>query len=226
MQPTLFRCLALSSALFGALALSACSQRPYIPVADETLKPTIKGNFDFVFVAEGERIPRFETVFIEPAEVTLSDYWLRDHRGDYTDRDLERIHTEYARLLNEALKEGLTERTGVTVTDNRDEADIVFTPTLRELNIYGPDLSRPGITRHYTQDAGNATFDLILHRPDGSPVAQFVDHREADGMTANQLEWTNRVTNYRHFRQLMERWTGNLTQYLLIGGAVPSAETP
>ncbi|WP_027329833.1 DUF3313 family protein [Marinimicrobium agarilyticum] len=226
MQPTLFRCVALSSVLFGALALSACSQRPYIPVADETLKPTAKGNFDFVFVAEGERIPRFETVFIEPAEVTLSDYWLRDHRGDYTDRDLERIHTEYARLLNEALKEGLTERTGVTVTTNRAEAQIVFTPTLRDLNIYGPDLSVPGITRHYTQDAGTATFDLVLHRPDGHPIAQFVDHREADGMMANQLEWTTRGSNYRHFRQLMDRWTGNLAQYLLIGGAVPSAEAP
>lgn len=226
MQPTLFRRFTLASALLGALALSACSQQPYLPVADESLKPTAKGNFDFVFVAEGERIPRFETVFIEPAEVTLSDYWLRDHRGDYTDRDLERIHTEYGRLLNEALKEGLIKQTGVTVTGHREEADIVFTPQLRDLTIYGPDLSVPGITRHYTQDAGNATFDLVLRRPDGSALAQFVDHREADGMMANQLEWTTRASNYRHFRHLMERWTRNLTQYLLIGGAVPTADTP
>lgn len=226
MQPTLSRGVALACVLSVALGLSACSQRPYIPVASEGFKPAAKGNFDFVFVAEGERIPRFETVFVESAEVTLSEYWLREHRGDYTDRDLERIHREYARLLEEALKKGLIEQTGVTVTGDREEADMMLAPRLRDLNIYGPDLSVPGITRHYTQDAGNATFDLVLRTPEGEALAQFVDHREADGLMANRLEWTNRATNYRHFRQLMERWTRNLTQYLLIGGAVPSAEAP
>lgn len=224
MKPLLIRRVPVIAGLFAILTLAACSQHAYVSVADDHLQPTAKGNFDFVFVGEGERIPRFETVFIEPTEVSLSDYWLREHRGDYTDRDLTRIHENYGRLLNEALSEGLIEHTGLVVTNNRAEADMVLRPKLKDLNIYGPDLSTPDLRRYYVQEAGNATFDLVLLSPDDRVIAQFVDHREAYPMAGDRLEWTNRVTNYRRFSHLMDRWTRNLSTYLLIGGAVPTPE--
>lgn len=207
--------------LIAALWLTACAQQSLLPLADDSLRPAQPGNFDHVFLPPNERLPRVTTLYIEPAQVALSDYWLRDRKSDYTQRDLDRIHEDYGRFLNEALREGLSEQTGATITDNREEAEVILRPTLRNLNIYGPDLSYPGLIRHYTREAGNATFDLVLEAPNGKVLGQFIDHRETQSLTGRDLEWTNRVTNYRHFSRLMDRWTRNLSTYLLIAGALP-----
>ena len=204
----------------ATLWLAACAQQSPLPLADDSLRAAQPGIFDHGVLPPGERRPRITTLYIEPSQVALSDYWLRDRRADYTQRDLDRIYEDYGRFLDEALREGLSEQTGVTLTENREEADVIFRPTLRDLNIYAPDLSRPGITRHYTREAGNATFDLVLEAPDGKVLAQFIDHRETQNLTGQAMEWTNRVTNYRHFSRLMDRWTRNLTDYLLIAGSV------
>lgn len=201
--------------------VGACAQQSPLPLADDSLRSAQPGNFDHVFLPPGERLPRITTIYIEPSEVALSDYWLRDRRGDYTQRDLDRIYEDYGRFLDEALREGLSEQTGVTITTNREEADVIFRPTLRNLNIYAPDLSEPAITRYYTREAGNATFDLVLVDRNGKVLAQFIDHRETQNLAGQAMEWTNRVTNYRHFSRLMDRWTRNLAVYLLIAGAVP-----
>lgn len=206
-----------------ALWLTACAQQTPLPLADDSLRPAEPGNFDHVLLPPNERLPRVTTIFIEPSTVALSDYWLRDRRSDYTQRDLDRIHEDYGRYLNEALHEGLSEQTGVTITENRDEAEMILRPTLRNLNIYAPDLSLPNLTRHYTREAGNATFDLVLEDPSGKVRGQFIDHRETQSLSGRDMEWTNRVTNYRHFSRLMDRWTRNLSTYLLIAGALPEA---
>ncbi len=204
-----------------ALGLSACAYQSPVPLADDSLRAAQPGNFDHVFLPPDERLPRVTTLYIEPSQVALSDYWLRDRRSDYTERDLERIHEDYGRYLDEALQEGLSEQTGVTLTESREEAEVILRPTLRNLNIYAPDLSLPGLTRHYAREAGNATFDLVLEDPNGRVLAQFVDHRETQSLNGRDLEWANRVTNYRLFSRMMDRWTRNLTTYLLIAGAVP-----
>lgn len=214
----------LCFALAGLL-LTGCSQQPLLPLASPDLKPVEPGNFDHVLMPPGERLPQFSRVYLETPEVSLSDYWLRDRRGDYADRDLERIREEYGKLLSKALREGLGKQTRLTFTDTPEEAEVIFRPTLRNLNIYAPDLSRSGLTRHYTREAGNATFDLVVSTPDGEVLGQFIDHRETPSYNGRSLEWTNRVTNYRHFSRLMDRWTRNLSTYFLIGGVVPATES-
>lgn len=224
MSPSLFfrRCHGRTAALvLFALGLAACARQPVIPLADPSLQPAPAGQFDHVLMPPEARLPRFATVFIAPVEVRLSDYWLRTHRGDYTEADLARIQENYGRFLDETLREGLTGQTGLTLTDERENADVVFRPVLRGLNLYAPDLRQPALTRYYTRVAGNATFDLVLTDPDGAVLAQFIDHRETRANPGERLEWTNRVTNQRDFTRLMRRWTVNLTDYLLIAGAAP-----
>lgn len=215
-----FLCLTLLT----ALTLAGCSQQPLLPLADRNLQPAEPGNFDHVLMPPGERLPQFTRVYLEAPEVSLSDYWLRDRRSDYTERDLNRIKEDYGELLTKALRQGFEQQTQVVFTDAPEAAEVIFRPKLRELNIYAPDLSRPGFTRYYTREAGNATFDLTVLSPGGKVLGQFIDHRETQSHLGRQMEWTNRVTNYRHFSRLMDRWTRNLTTYLLIGGVVSAAE--
>lgn len=192
-------------------------------LANVDLVEVERGNFDQVYMPADVQLKRFDTVYLEDAEVTLSDYWLRDRRTEYTDRDLERIREDYGRLLVEAIREQLEERTGLTFTDDPEKADVIFSPKLRNLNIYAPDFMTARHKEYYTREAGNATFDLVLYEAgSGAVLAQFIDHRETLGL--HPLERTNRATNYRHFSRLFERWTNNLAKYLLTGGAVPSKE--
>lgn len=211
----------LSTIALLALTLTACATDRVLPKADARLMGTKAGGFDHVLMLPGSGIASFSKVYIEDPQVSFNKHWLLDFRGDYTDRDLERITTTYGEMLKKALRDGLTEQTQVTVVDNATEADVIFRPLLRELNIYGPDLSMPGRTKKYVHEIGNATFDLTLIQTNGNNViAQFIDHRETSASPGSRLERTDRVTNARYFRMLMERWTRNLTDYLVDTGSL------
>lgn len=203
-----------------ALLLAACAQQPYGHVADANLVPAAKGQFDRVFLRPGSALPRFTRVYVEPAQVHMSDYWLKDRRGEYTSNDLQRIERSYGELLSQTLVRRLSDDTGLSFVDEPAQAEVIFRPVLRELNLYVPDTG-VGVTRQYARTAGNATFDLtLLDAASGAVLGQFVDHRETPVLV--RIERANRGTNLRHFRRLMERWTDNLTDYFLIDGTIPS----
>jgi len=210
--------------ILALVLLAGCSQQRTLPLADENLRPVESGSFDHVLVPAGERLPRFTQIYIETPEIHFSDRWLREHRRDYTERDLERIQTTFGDMLKGSLTRGLEANTGVTVTDSAEDAEVIFRPQLRALNIYAPDLSATGIRTAYTRQAGNATFDLVLLDPEERVLGQFIDHRETRHHAGRAMERTNRATNNRHFRRLMDRWSFNLTTYLLIAGAVPEVD--
>lgn len=204
-----------------ALLLAACAQQPYEHVADPNLVPAVKGQFDRVLLPPDSALPQFTRVYVEPAQVHMSDYWLKDRRREYTSNDLQRIERSYGQLLSQTLVRRLSDDTGLTFVDEPTQAEVIFRPALRELNLYAPDTG-VGVTRQYARTAGNATFDLVLiDAATGAVIGQFVDHRETPGQV--RIEPANRGTNLRQFRRLMERWTDNLTDYLLIGGTVPSS---
>src|SRR5690606_28376080 len=127
------RGLLKSARIFSALAitsllLSACASTKTLPKADARLTEVAAGNFDYVLMMPGEKIPAFSKIYIEAPQISFSSYWLTDFRGDYTDRDLERITTSYAKLLNKALINGITEDTHIVIVDSAVEADVIFRP--------------------------------------------------------------------------------------------------
>lgn len=203
------------------MTLIACTNIAKVPKADERLMGTRAGGFDQVLLLPGSGIAPFQKIYIEDAQVTFSKNWLKEFRTDYSERDLERITSSYSAMLKKALTSGMNERTVASVVNNPDEADIIFRPLLRELYIYGPDLSMPGRGTQYIFEAGNATFDLTLvNAQNNSVIAQFIDHRETSSHIGEQPERTNRATNARYFRLLMERWARNLSGYLTDMGSV------
>lgn len=204
----------------AGLLLSACASTKNLPKADDRLTEVAAGNFDHVLMMPGEKLSRINKIYIEAPQVSFNDRWLTDFRGDYTDRDLERITTSYAKLLSKALADGITEDTDIAIVDSAAEADVIFRPLLRNLHIYAPDLSFPGRTKSFIREAGNATLDLtLIQTRDNQVIAQFIDNRETSSNPSSRLERTERATNARYFRRLMERWTHNLTDYLIMTDA-------
>lgn len=220
--PTIAKALRFAIFTVTALMLTACAQQRYDHMADPDLVPTAKGHFDQVFLAPGsDTLPRFTRVYVEPAQVYMSDYWLKDRRGEYTSSDLQRIARSYGELLTQTLVQRLSDDTGLTFVDEPAQAEVIFRPMLRGLNLYAPDTG-VGVNRQYARTAGNGTFDLtLLDAATGKVLGQFIDQRETPVLVS--IERANRGTNLRHFRRLMERWTDNLTEYLLMDATVPSS---
>lgn len=205
-----------AGAILAVVLLSACaSNKPYRDAAPGLTEVSHNRYFDRVLLAPGTPLPSFNRVYIEVPQVAMNDYWLRNYRGEYTQRDLARIKTAYAELLQKSLREGVIEQDAFTLVDSTAEADIIFRPKLDALNLYAPDLSFHGRIDQYVHEAGNATFDLqLVDVASGKVLAQFVDHSETFNNPAMIRERANRATNARYFGRLMDRWTNNLMTYL------------
>src|SRR5690625_5917162 len=132
----------------------------------------------------------------------MRDYWLKDRRCKYTTSDLHRIESRYGDLLSQHLTRRLSDATVLTFVDEPAQAQVIFRPVLRELNLYVPDTG-VGVTRQYSRTAGNATLDLtVLDASIGAVLGQFVDHRETPVLVRMELD--NCGTNFRHLRRLVE----------------------
>lgn len=201
--------------LLTIVLVSACSSRPYSNAVSGLVEVEHNRYFDKVLVAPGKNLPASGKIFVEDPTVTLNDYWLTNYRGKYTERDLQKIKISYRKLLKESLVDSINKNSAFILVDSTTEADIVFRPTLASLNIYAPDLSFPGRVDQYVNQAGNATFDLVVIDPiSDKPLAQFVDHSETLNNPGTIRERANRATNARHFGRLMDRWGKNLLVYL------------
>lgn len=220
LSSTVFVCLrrisGYAATLLLATGLLACANTGPHPSANpELVEASHNRSFDRILLGPSEKIPRFNRVFIEPSTVAFSDYWLRDRRGDYSERDLERITRTYGKLLDKALAKGFEEQQGYTLTSSAAEAEVIVRPALESLNIYAPDLSFHGRMDQYIHEAGNATFNVLLvDAASGKPLAQFIDHRETFNSVGMIREKADRVTNARYFSRLMERWTSNMLSIL------------
>ncbi len=163
----------------------------------------------------GNAQSRASRIFIAPTRVNFSDYWLREYRSDYSQRDLDRLSQQYAGLLDKALRSALEKSGNYLLVGTLNEADIHLQPTLDALNIYAPDLSFQGNTRQYIHEAGNATLNLVIgDAKSGAPLAQLIDNRETSSNPSLRVERADRITNARYFSRLMDRWGNNLVKYL------------
>lgn len=199
-----------------AMALVGCTSQTSNKLALEGLVTAAdQAYFDQVLVAPGQPLPGFSRVFIEPSQASFSEHWLRSNRGEYTQRDLDRLTSQYASLLDKALRSAMEKDSRYQLVETPQEAEVIVRAQLQSLNIYAPDLSRHGISDYYIHEAGNATLNLLLvDATTGSTLAQFIDHRETSSNPSMRKERTNRVTNARYFSRLMDRWTNNLMTYL------------
>lgn len=170
--------------------------------------------FDKVYLAEGANLGNYRKVYVEPGEVSFSEYWKREHRTDVADGYQSTVREKYGALLQEQLKKAYSESEKYVVVENRSEAELILKPALENLNIFGPERST-GITKTFVYRAGNATFNLlIIDAGTGDAVAKFVDHRETREAPGRVLERANRATNYRDFQQLMKRWSRGVVEYV------------
>jgi hypothetical protein len=81
------------------------------------------------------------------------------------------------------------------------------------LDIVAPDVSSPGITRTYSESAGEMTLYMELYDSvSGDLLAKALDRRE-DRRTG-YFQWRNRVTNRAAANRILKVWAGVLKEGL------------
>lgn len=199
---------------FVLAALVACTPTTYKRAAPGLSEASAPSRFDYVYTNSERPLGSFSRVFIAPTQVEFSDYWLREYRADYTQRDLTRLTEQYAGLLDKSLRQSIEKSGQYQLVESAQAAEVVFQPKLLSLNIYAPDLALQGSNRQYIHEAGNATFDITLIAADNTPLLQLVDNRETTSSIGRRVERTNRAINARYFSRMMDRWSNNLVDYL------------
>jgi hypothetical protein len=203
---------------FGLLLvlIAGCTSQTSSKLAqDGLITDTVQNHFDQVLIAPDTTLPAFSRVYLEPSTAYFSSYWLQDNRGKYTHSDLDRLTSQYAGLLDKALRSALEKDGRYQLVDSAQDAEVIFRPRLQNLNIYAPDLSHQGRVDYYIYEAGNATLNLLLVDAEtGTTLAQFIDHHETYSNPTMRKERTNRAINARYFSRMMDRWMNNLMTYL------------
>lgn len=169
--------------------------------------------FDKLLQTENATLNNAKTVYIEAVPVTFDKRWIRNHRTDVTEKYKERTKERYGKLMHERLVHALEKDGTFTVVDKVEDADVVLAPEIDNLNILGPD---DGFKKTYVYTAGYAALDLdIYDAKTNTLVAEIYDRRETRNADLTGTQLATRVTNYRDFKHLMDRWAKRVTEHLV-----------
>lgn len=204
----------LSVAAVGAiLAAPAGAADPAV----EAGLVAVQSNFlEQLYMRPNADLSGYKKVLIEPAQVSFrSDFnkntqdslgFLQRFRPD----DVQRIAENVTDGLNSSVHEAFRAR-GYEIVASGGPGVLRLSPKVVDLFVNADETLRPGTTRAYTKDAGNAT--LVLEARDsvsGALLARVVDRRiveeNSKGMQITDVRQTGSVTNSFWFDSAFRRW--------------------
>ena len=155
---------------------------------------------------------------ITPVEVSFKRDWKRDYNrkqrsvsARVTDKDMARIKETMAEIVYKEFDSALQKKGGLTKADEVDSNTLLFKPRIINLDVYAPDISRPGRTTTYIRRAGRGTLFLeIYDAVSGEILARWVDTRE--DQDRGYLDWANRITNIYRATIVVRSWTERLLE--------------
>jgi len=155
-----------------------------------------------------------------PTQVAFRKNWQRDYNRKERDlmmqvssKDMERIKTDLAKLVDEGFDEALQDKGGLKKVAEADASTLVFKPYIVNLDVYAPDLQTAAMTRTYVRSAGSATLLLeVYDAVSGALIARWADAREDPDN--GYADWATRVSNRAAAKQMISRWSKRLVEGL------------
>lgn len=176
--------------------------------------------FDTLLLNESADLSSATRLFIEPAVVSFSKYWERDHRTDVSSSYKRETLERYGRILNEELLRAYGESSRFTLVNNKHDADWILVPQLENLNIFAPDDS---IGKSLVFNAGNARFNLqVIDAKSNVLLVHMIDGRETRDKGFSRPVQATRASNNHDFKMLMRRWSEGSLHYLEDGSGAKS----
>jgi hypothetical protein len=202
-------CFGVTAAtLIGAIIFSAALAAENSSSSWDGLIAGKSKRLDAVYLMPGADFRTYTKVMFDPTEVALKKDWLRDNRaaGDLSgqisnaevQKAFETIRTQFGDIFAKAYSDA-----GYQVVTTPGPDVLRVRTGVMNLSVTAPD-TRPGNSRTFSRDAGEAT--LILEARDsesGAVIGRAVDRRLA-GDTSRLMR--NSVTNRSDFSLLFAGW--------------------
>jgi hypothetical protein len=173
-------------------------------------------NLALVYAEPGVDLTRYGKIYLDAPYIAFKKNWQREQNryasNTVTAADMAKIKTELSSLFMEVFSKTLEEG-GYTLVTEPGEDVLRVKPAIINLDIVAPDTRAPGITRTYSETAGEMTLYMELYDSvSGDLLARALD-RKQDRRTG-YFEWQNRVTNRAAANRILKVWAGVLKEGL------------
>jgi hypothetical protein len=183
-------------------------------------------NLALVYVEPGADMSRYDRILLATPYVAFRKNWQRDQNQLWQNKkvstdDMEKIKTELAGLFTDVFSRTLSDAGYRLVSDAGDDV-LLIRPAIVNLDIVAPDTHSPGITRSYSESAGEMTLYMELYDSvTGDLIAKALD-RKRDRRTG-YFEWRNKVSNRAAANRILQVWANVLKEGLDDAGVSKTA---
>ena len=213
--------LAVSLAAISSLAF-ANEKRPEVTI--EGLKLIEDSNLALVYAEPGVDWGQYSKIYLETPFIAFKKDWQRSQNryepGKITVEDMSKIKIELSSLFTDVFATTLEEG-GYELVNELGEDVLLVKPAIINLDVVAPANNSPGITRTYSETAGEMTLYMELYDSlSGDLIAKALDRKE-DRRTG-YFEWQSRVTNRAAANRILKVWANVLKEGLDDARATPS----
>jgi hypothetical protein len=200
--------------LFGAIALLVAvgsfqvqsTDAPAVSFDGLHLEPD--STFAIAYVNPEADFSIYDEFLMLDAYVAFKKNWQRDTRVGgrrVSNKHMEKIKKEAAKLLHETFQNELDEKGGYKFVTAPDDNVMILRPALIDLEITAPDIPVAGRVTSYVASAGAATLYIEMYDSvSGDILARAIDRRVMQDY--GHARWANSVTNRADARRMFRRW--------------------
>ena len=218
MKSRLFNIL-LTIAVIMTLPAALAAKKQELPeVTEDGLHLLKDTKLAIVYAEPGATLAGYQKVQLLDAYVAFKKNWERDQRTSsaapmsITSKDMDKIRSRLAAGFRDVFTETLTE-SGFPVVAEAGEDVLLVRPAIINLDVKAPDTMSAGISRTYTDSAGEMTLYVELYDSvTGDLIAKALDRR-ADRNTGFYT-WTNSATNTAAANRILKGWASILVTAL------------
>lgn len=201
-----------------AATLAGCASNQSATVEEwDGLVRTPSTRIDSVFLKPGVTISEFNSVLLDPVEVSFASNWdpnqgVRNPARRLNASDVEAIQTGLATQFRETFSADIA-RSNFQLVEQAGPDTLRVSAAIVNLYVTAPDTMSAGRSRTYTANSGQMTLVLELRDAvTGELLARAVDTQR--GRQTGTMSFTNRVTNTADARRAIATWSTALTQGL------------
>jgi len=170
-----------------------------------------------VYAEPGADMSQYDKIYLATPYVAFKKNWQREQNRKWQNKrvsteDMEKIKTELAALFLDVFSKTLGEGGYQLVTEAGEDV-LLIKPAIINLDIVAPDTNSPGMTRSYSETAGEMTLYMELYDSvTGDLLAKALD-RKRDRRTG-YFQWRNKVSNRAAANRILQVWADVLKEGL------------
>ena len=173
-------------------------------------------NLALVYAQPGIDWGQYSKIYLDEPYIDFKENWQRNQNRDkpgwVSNDDMAKIKIELSSLFTGVFSETLLEG-GYELIYETGEDVLLIRPAIIGLDVVAPETNSPGISRTYSETAGEMTLYLELYDSvSGEMLAKALD-RQVDRQTG-YFEWQNRVTNRAAANRILKVWAKVLKEGL------------